>query len=202
MESIKTYELIIDEENREDGVQVISFVGEPAVERDFMLFNNDKNLNFAIENEEQHEVLGVIMLADTPIYRGPKPIYKLSEHNVIFSKETIKKIVLKYSKEKKFDRVNLEHSIDAEGVYMFESYIVNKSLGINAPSAFVDIPDGSWIGRFKVENDNIWGEIKSGKFNGFSIEGMFDYKFNDEIKSEKDELLEIWKMLWKIENKK
>ena len=54
MENIKTYELIIDDENREDGVQVISFVGEPAVERDFMLFNNDKNLNFAIENEEQH----------------------------------------------------------------------------------------------------------------------------------------------------
>ena len=42
-------------------------------------------------------------------------------------------------------------------------------------NGFEDVKDGSWFGSFKVENDDIWAKVKSGEFQGFSVEGIFGY---------------------------
>jgi hypothetical protein len=60
-----------------------------------------------------------------------------------------------------------------EGVYMFESFIIDKQRGISAPAGFDNIPDGSWFGSYKIENDEVWNLIKAGTFKGFSVEGFF-----------------------------
>jgi hypothetical protein len=57
---------------------------------------------------------------------------------------------------------------------MFESFIVDNQRGIKAPKGFEDVPEGSWFGSYKVENDLVWSMVKEGKFQGFSVEGMFD----------------------------
>ena len=59
-----------------------------------------------------------------------------------------------------------------DGVYMFESFIIN-SQRMPAPEGFEDLPDGSWFGSYKVDNEAVWNEIKAGTFKGFSVEGMF-----------------------------
>ena len=41
---------------------------------------------------------------------------------------------------------------------------------------FEDVPDGSWFGSFKVDNEEVWQMIKDGKVKGFSVEGLFNYK--------------------------
>jgi hypothetical protein len=64
-----------------------------------------------------------------------------------------------------------------KGAYMFESYIINRESGINPPTGFDGVSDGSWFGSFKVENADIWKRIKDGEFKGFSIEGAFDHLF-------------------------
>ena len=77
---------------------------------------------------------------------------------------------------------------------LFESYLVNKDRGIY-PTEFEDVPEGSWICSFKVENDEVWNEIKEGKsLKGFSLEIMCDLvekKTNvlDEIEEYIDEIL-------------
>ena len=52
-------------------------------------------------------------------------------------------------------------------------------MGVNAPKGFENLPDGTWFGFVKVENDKIWNEyVKTGKLKGFSVEGNFSEKVN------------------------
>jgi hypothetical protein len=56
---------------------------------------------------------------------------------------------------------------------------------------FDDVPDGSWFGSFKVNNDEVWQMIKDGKVKGFSVEGLFQYK-----STSKDNVSSIQNKLW------
>ena len=61
---------------------------------------------------------------------------------------------------------------------MIESMIIDKDRGMVAPAGFGDLPDGSWFGSFKVDNDEIWDKfIKTGTFTGFSVEGLFKQEY-------------------------
>jgi len=62
-----------------------------------------------------------------------------------------------------------------EGVTMFESWIVNRDMGKMPIKGFEDAKDGSWFGSYKVDNEEIWAKVKSGEFQGFSVEGIFGY---------------------------
>ena len=175
------------------GIDAISLVQSPAVEKDFLCFSKeDKPIELKFDNSK-HIITGVVCLADTPIYRYNE---KLGEYYVVFTKETIRKMVEKFAKDGLFASVNLQHDDTkfVDGIYMFESYIINKERGIN-PVEFSDIPDGSWIASYKVENDELWGEIINGnKLNGFSLQGLFELeeKFSEQKPVEEtfDEWLE------------
>ena len=39
-----------------------------------------------------------------------------------------------------------------------------------------DLPNGTWFVKMKIENDDLWKEIKSGSLRGLSIEGYFTDK--------------------------
>ena len=127
---------------------------------------------FKIENEEKRIVSGYFMKADLPIIR-------LNEDNekyyVVFRRDTIEKIVNKFFKNGLNANVNLMHdnNLQAKGVYVIESLIIDSKRGIKAPKGFEDAPDGSWWGSMRVENDEIWQMVKDGSFKGFSVEGMF-----------------------------
>lgn len=158
-----------------DGAEVdfVALVDRPAIERNFLKFNEAK-ANFAIQSEDKRIVSGALMLADTPIYRNDLN----GEYYVTFTKATIEKIAQKFFKKGYQSNVNLMHDGDkqVEGVTMFESFIVDSERGIQAMKGFEDAPEGSWFGSFKVENDEVWNKIKSGEFKGFSVEGIFNYK--------------------------
>lgn len=154
------------------GINAISLVQSPAVEKEFLCFNKeDKPVSMKFDNSK-HIITGVVCLADTPIYRYNED---LGEYYVVFTKETIEKMVEKFAKDGLFTSVNLQHDdkMFVDGIYMVESYITNKERGIN-PIEFSDIPEGSWICSYKVDNEALWNEIINGnKLNGFSLQGMF-----------------------------
>lgn len=169
---MKVYYIKIDENDSTTGIDAISLVDVPAVQKNFLCFNEDKPVRLNFDNSK-HIITGVVCLADTPIYRYNE-FY--GEYYVVFSKETIEKMVEKFAKNDLFKSVNLQHDDDSfvDGIYMIESYITNKERGIN-PVEFSDIPDGSWICSYKVENEKLWNEIINGnKLNGFSLQGMFE----------------------------
>jgi hypothetical protein len=194
-DNLKLYKLIInDTEDQENGVTAISLVEQPAVNFDFLKFNNEFQ-KYSLD-EDQHIITGVAMLANVPIYRNANNKIK-EDHYVIFDRQTIKDIVLKFFKENLTKEVNLDHNLFFDGAYMFESYIVNRELGINPPKAFSSITDGSWIVSYKIDQSGVWNMIKKGDFKGFSIEGYFDYEDlnKNKFSNENDLFISIHKLL-------
>ena len=172
MEKSELLELIIDEED-ESGVDYIALVDSPAIESNWMAFNKeDIKQIFQIQDEEKRIVSGYFMKADLPIIRLND---KNEKYYVVFRRETIEKIVNKFFKNGYNANVNLMHdnNLQAKGVYVIESLIIDSKRGTKAPEGFEDAPDGSWFGSMRVENDEVWQMAKDGTFKGFSVEGMF-----------------------------
>ncbi len=172
---MRILELVIDE-NQEDesGVDYIALVDAPAIQSNWMAFNEQKKveLKFKIQDEEKRIVSGYFMIADLPIARMDdegKMFY------VVFRKDTIEKIVNKFMRNGFNANINLMHDSNAiaNGVYVIESLIIDTERGIKAPEGFEKVPNGSWWGSMRVENDEIWEQVLSGEFKGFSVEGMF-----------------------------
>ena len=167
---LPVYLMTIDEVD--EGVSYVALVESPAIERPFQAFSKEK-MRFT-ETGEKRVLTGPLMLADTPIIRRDKT---RGEYFVIFQKETIRKMVQKYFKQGNQHNVNAEHSTAIDGVYMFESYLIDRERGINPPKGYEDAKDGSWFGSFKVENDKVWEDRD--QFTGFSIEGYFGMQPTD-----------------------
>jgi hypothetical protein len=151
-----------------------------------------EKMSFRIMNEEKRIISGPLMLADELIYRNNN---RMGEHYVKFSADTIKTIAIKFAKRKYHNHVNLMHDPEqkVKGVTMFESWIVDKERGIMPMKGFEGVADGSWFGSFYVENDNVWNEVKQGKYKGFSVEGLFDY--DEPISAEENALKKIAELL-------
>lgn len=185
------YELDINEDEfNKSGVQYVALVDDPAVDMEWETFSKETPLQFIADNDRRI-VTGVLMRADYPIFRMSED---RGEHYVVFRKDKIERIVQKFAKLGYHNNVNKMHEASdvPEGVSMFESFIVDKSRGIQAPKG-MKVEDGSWIGSYKVDNDQVWNDIKEGKFKGFSVEGFFGYKFSKEAEplSDLDEAIHI-----------
>lgn len=167
------YKLIIsDDDTDETGVKAIALVDHPAIEMNWMAFA--KVQQFKTTNAEKKIISGPLMVADQLIYRKDA---ELGEYNVMFDAQTIFKIVQKYFRQGNTSDVNMMHndSMKAKGVYMIESFLIDKDRGISTPKGFEKLAEGSWFGSFKVDNQQIWDDfIKTGTFKGFSVEGYFN----------------------------
>lgn len=164
--------LDFDFDDLEAGVKLISLVDKPAVKRDFVCFKEDE-IKFSFD-EAKHLISGVVLLADVPIYRFNK---KRGEHYIVFKKEGIRKTMEQFFKKGLISSVTLQHKDDTqiEGIYIVESYLKDSERGI-VPIEFADVPDGSWIATYKVDNLELWEQIVNGNdLNGFSIVGDFDF---------------------------
>ena len=163
------YKIYIDD--TVSGVEKISLVKYPAVESNFLSFDEEhpeKAFRFEAD-EEQHIIFGCAIRADFPIYRRDTD---RGEYYVVFDKETIKNINERFAKDGNFNQVNLDHSEDTDGVYMIGMFIKDIENGID-PKGFEDIEDGSLFTSYKVENEDVWDKVKDGSYLGMSVEGCF-----------------------------
>jgi hypothetical protein len=167
------YKLQIDEQKGKL-VYRISLVESPAVESEFIYFNSNKE-QFA-KDDEKKEIIGIAMKCDTIIPRNG--------YDVVFTKEEVRKIAQSYFKNGFQNSTNIEHAEIPANCYIFQSYIVDSSLGINPPKQIKDSKDGDWIVGMKCEDDTTWKMIKDGTIKGFSIEGMFEREIFSKIEEE------------------
>jgi len=171
----KLYELKINPSIGMD-VNVISIVDSPAVESSFLAFSKqEKKESFAIANEERFELLGVAMIPDKIIPRYDDATKE--EYDVFFSKDTIRTIAQNYFYSGYQHSINLQHSDTFVNAHVWQSYIVDSLMGLNAPHG-IDAPDGTWIvgvqlDRNDANSQKLWKFIKNGTYTGFSIEGYF-----------------------------
>ena len=173
------------------GIDAISLVQSPAVEHDFLCFSKDeKPVSLKFDNSK-HIITGVVCLADTPIYRYNE---KYGEYYVVFTKDTIRKMVEKFAKDGLFASVNLQHDdtkfVDELGekhpvpIEVFPSamkYVSNELNKIGATetvfrgmtennNAILDTKFEKIYNQLEKKIKEIPGVIESGLFIGYSVE--------------------------------
>ena len=168
---MKLYELIIEDENI-DEVFAISLVETPAIESNFVFFDKEK-IQFQAVSDDKRLVMGPILVPDKKILR----IDGLGEqYFVYFKPETIKRLSEMYLEKKYTDSTTIEHDKKITGVNLVESWIVESRTKDKSAVYGLSVPVGTWMGTFKVNNDDIWENyVKTGEVKGFSIEGLFGH---------------------------
>lgn len=164
------YDAVI--KNSEDGTFCVSLVDNPATEVGFVVFDEDKPIvKFSVDDEKERIVSGIIMLADTPIYRRTTDNF---EYYIKFSKDTLKLMAEKMIFDGVGSSVNIQHENNSyvDGVNLLELFIIDREKGIN-PTYFENVPDGSLVGSYKIHNDEVWEMIMKGEVLSFSLEGIF-----------------------------
>ena len=189
-------------ERQDDGMFCISLVDEPAVMKDFLKFNKQKQMRMMVADEDKRLVYGVVMRADYPIYRIDDEGY---EYYIYYDAKVIRQMAEKYLKEGNQNNVSVDHDgKNIEGVDMVQWFIKDTEKGV-APKGFDDIRDGSLFAEFHVTDDELWKDIKDGKFNGFSLEGIFtvrqEYKRQDKEEISDEDYDEINSLIEKLKNK-
>ena len=183
MDKIDTIELIIDEQMSEEGINAISLVEFPAIEENFVALSKHK-VEFKTLNEEKRIIVGLALVPDKLIYRR-KGDY---EYNITFSKETVRKASELYLKRLKNNNTTLEHQELTSGVSVIESWIVEDPNKDKTALYGLNAAEGAWAVTMKIDNDDVWNDVKEGRYLGLSIEGIFSDKEN--LSSEIDEMTE------------
>ena len=166
-------------ELKEQGIQNIAIVSDPAMMQSFLVFSEHKPYEFKFTlQEEQRIITAPVIVADLPIYRQIDG----KEFYVVYKKDVNMKILQKYMLDGNQRKVKLTHDTTdlSKGVFVFEVFISDASRGILQPKGF-DLPDGTIFCSMKINNDLIWNEVKSGKVNGISLEGFFDLEQEIEL---------------------
>jgi RNA binding exosome subunit len=163
---MKVYELIPEGDAL---IFRVSVVKDPAVEATLMKFNKE---TMCFLNEEKRVIYSVAMRPDKLIFRSnvsdtmtPEPAY------VYYTKETIEACQQNYFKHNRNAETNVNHEEDnTEGVYCFESWIVKDKENDKSKALGLEVVNGDWVMGFKVENEDVWQEVKKGNLDGLSIE--------------------------------
>ena len=165
---LQTIELTIKDELKE-GVFAISLVDKPAIEEDFIMLNA-LEVELKVINEEKREVVGLALVPNKKILRRKDD----TEFYIEFSESTIEKVQELYLKNLRANNVTIDHEKPVNGVSLIESWIVEDPKNDKSNIYNLNAVKGSWVVKMKIYNDEVYEGVKLGKFNGFSIEGMFD----------------------------
>ena len=164
---MKIIELIIDE-GEDNGVNAISLVKNPAIESDFFALKSDEVLLKTIDDDKRL-LVGALLIPNKPIMRKNEE----GNYYIYFSKDTVEKASQKFLINNNQHNATLEHKMPLTGMTLVESWIVENKKQDKSAYYGLDVPVGTWMGTMKVQNEETWQEVKSGKIKGFSIEGYF-----------------------------
>jgi hypothetical protein len=165
---MKLFELVIDDTM--DEIFALSFVSDPAIEVHGTYFHKDK-VQFR-EIKEEGLFVAPILVPNKRIFRMDgegKP------YEVFFSPETIKKLSQMYLKRKYQDSITIEHEDKVKDVTLVESWIKESKLQDKSKLYGIDVPVGSWLGTFKIDNEEIKDKFRKGEISAVSIEGLFTH---------------------------
>ena len=164
---LQEIELKIKDED-EDGVFAISLVESPAIEENFVALSSQE-IELKVINEEKRIVVGFALVPEKRIYRRQNG----KEFNIYFTKETVAQAAELYMKKLNLNNFTLEHESKTSGVNVIESWVVEDPKHDKANIYNLDPKGGEWVVMSKIYNDDVWNDVKEGKFKGYSIEAMF-----------------------------
>ena len=94
--------------------------------------------------------------------------------HVYFTKETIEKISRKFLEESNHNTTDINHDGDSvQENTLLESWIVEDPEMDKSNKYGFDVPVGSWMVSYQINNQDTWKKIKNKELNGYSITGSF-----------------------------
>jgi DNA-binding transcriptional MerR regulator len=169
---MKIYDVIIDSE---DAIKIVSFVEEPAIEKDWILLSKEEEVSTYVDssNPQWNEttlnpnINALKRIVTAPIIIPNKLIYRKGDFYIRFTEDTVNKMKDIFLKSvNKF--VNFNHNGEiSNSAELIEFYQINENL---QNSLFPDLPVGSLMASYKINDDELLSKVISGDYNGFSIE--------------------------------
>jgi hypothetical protein len=136
----------------------------------------DMSVKFS-SDEYRGDITAVVFEPDTYVYRWDddekKPYY------VFMSADTIRKMLMKVSRVKQKDFINIEHTkkiFKGDEVYTYENWLVGEDPKKDKSYEIFgrEMKPGTWITTIHFKNKELFNEfILSNKTSGVSLEGTF-----------------------------
>ena len=185
MEKPKIIELIIDENDLQTGIHAVSVVHSPAIEENFIALSKHE-IELKEVDSEKKILMGAALVPNKQILRADKDG---KGYYIYFSEDTIKKASELFLMRSNQNNATYEHKEKLNGMSVVESWVIDNPEMDKSKEYGFNLPKGTWMIAMKVNNEDIWKDVKAGKVKGFSIEGYFADKY--EMSQEKDEKQEI-----------
>jgi hypothetical protein len=185
MEKPKIIELIIDENDLQTGIHAVSVVHSPAIEENFIALSKHE-IELKEVDAEKKILMGAALVPNKQILRADKDG---KGYYIYFSEDTIKKASELFLMRSNQNNATYEHKEKLNGMSVVESWVIDNPEMDKSKEYGFNLPKGTWMIAMKVNNEDIWKDVKAGKVKGFSIEGYFADKY--EMSQEKDEREEI-----------
>lgn len=179
----KTYNIpIFDISVDEDGLGLfgLSFVDNPAIQVELHAFRAEEAQKVFFASHEKREVVSPVMIPNQLIIREAMGI----PYYMRASEETIRKMYEKYMLSGNWNNFTYMHeNMDADiservqdGIYLQRLWIIEDEKNDDACTkyGFEGLPKGTLMMKAKINNRQIWNEIKEGKLRGISLEAFFD----------------------------
>lgn len=183
---MKIIELIIDDDK--EGISAISMVDKPAIEENFIALAEDL-LTLAEVSEEKRLLMGAALIPNKKIYRkDPKTG---EEYYIFFSEKTVRKASELFFVNANQSEATLQHKREkVKGMTVVESWIIENSEKDKSSLYGLDLPVGTWMISMKCDNDDMYEKAKKGEIKGFSIEGYFADREEQELLNQIINILE------------
>ena len=195
---MKVIELIIDEKDLQSGIDAVSVVESPAIEENFIALAKHE-VELKEVDKEKRILMGAALIPNKKIYRVNA---KKEEYYIYFSEDTVRQAMELFFKRGNQGQATVEHK-DAyvPGMTVVESWLIEDEVHDKSKKYGFSLPKGTWMISMKVENDEVWKDVKAGKVKGFSIEGYFADKLEMSLEQQKkNEVIEQLKNLLQLES--
>ena len=176
MKNLPIVELVLNEDDTWSGVYANSIVTEPAIKKGgvYMSAAKKKPVIMASDNGERSMFYGPVMIPDLMIYR--KDDKTGEEYYATYTSDTVRKCQMNYLKKGLQAQTTIEHAFPVRGVVMVESWIIEDAAVDKAVAlGFEDLPKGTWMAGYHIEDEATRDMVKNGTLTGFSIEAWFDH---------------------------
>lgn len=170
----------------DDGVFCMSLVENPATKTQLVMFDDEsKLLNF--QDDDKQIVYSVAMRPNMLI---PRKDINGEPAMVFYTEETIADLQQNFFKKNYHNGSTINHDGKVrEDLYIFESWIVQDPEKDKATLLGMQVQRGDWITAQKIENAEVWQDVKSGKLTGFSIEAYLEpVLINNKVEMTKEEI--------------
>lgn len=181
---MKIVELVIDEKDKLSGIDAVSVVESPAIEENFIALNKHV-IELKEIDAEKKILMGAALIPDKQIFRRNK----YEEYYIFFSKDTVRKASELFLMNSNQNNATYEHDQKLKGLSVVESWIIEDSKTDKSRLYNFDLPVGTWMISMKVNNEDVWNDVKLGKVKGFSIEGYFADKLEMSLQEQKEQEL-------------